>query len=143
MIESEKERGSERGKKNGSESEKRERGREKGNGNGRERGNGSGRESENGSGSERGPEKEKKNENGKESGKIKTRDAMTGGRSARIFMFERTGSPETATRRGSPRNAIEMKGVPAPGSPPSAGGSILLTVTPTTVEMTKMKNIDS
>lgn len=141
MIESEKERGSERGKKNGSE--KRERGREKGNGNGREKGNGRGRESENGSGSERGPEKEKKNENGKESGKIKTRDAMTGGRSARMFIFEMTGSSETATRRGSPRSAIEMKGVPALGSPPSAGGSILLTVTPTTVGMTKMKSIDS
>lgn len=143
MIESEKERGSERGKKNGSESEKREKGREKGNG--RERGNGSGRESVNGSESEseKGPEKEKKNENGKESGKIRTRDAMTGGRSAKMFMFERTGSPETATRRGSPRSAIEMKGVPAPGSPPSAGGSILLTVTPTTVGMTKMKSIDS
>lgn len=143
MTESEKERGSESGKKN--ESEKRERGREKGKGNGneRERGNGNGRERGNGSGRERGPEKEKKNENGKESGKIKTRDAMTGGRSARIFMFERTGSPETATRRGSPRSAIETKGVPAPGSPPSAGGSILLTVTPTTVGMTKMKNIDS
>lgn len=141
MIESEKERGSERGKKNGSESEKREKGREKGSG--RERGNGSGRESENGSESEKGPEKEKKNENGNESGKIKTRDEMTGGRSAKMFMFERTGSPETATRRGSPRSAIETKGVPAPGSPPSAGGSILLTVTPTTVGMTKMKSIDS
>lgn len=143
MIESEKERGSERGKKNGSE--KRERGREKGKGNVKEKGNGSGRESEseNVSGSEKGPEKEKKNENGKENGKIKTRDAMTGGRSARMFMFERTGSPETATRRESPRNAIETKGVPAPGSPPSAGGSILLTVTPTTVGMTKMKSIDS
>lgn len=120
MIESEKERGSERGKKNGS-----------------------GRESENGNESERGPEKEKKNENGKESGKIKTRDAMTGGRSAKTFMFERTGSPETAMKRGSPRSAIETKGVPAPGSLPSAGGSILLTVTPTTVGMTKMKSIDS
>lgn len=141
MIESEKERGSERGKKNGSE--KRERGREKGKENGKEKGNGSGRESENVSGSEKGPEKEKRNENGKENGKIKTRDAMTGGRSARMFMFERTGSPETATRRESPRNAIETKGVPAPGSPPSAGGSTLPTVTPTTVGMTKMKSIDS
>lgn len=37
-------------------------------------------------------------------------------------------------------NAIEMKGVPAPGSPPSAGGSILLTVTPTTVGMTKVSS---
>lgn len=139
MIESEKERGSGsgRGKKNGSESEKRGRGRENEKGRGRE--NGSGKE--NGSGSEKGPEKEKKNESGKENGKIKTKDAMTEGRSAR--MSERTGTPEITTRRGSPRSAIETKGVPAPGCPPSAGGNILQTVTPTTVGMTKMKSIDS
>lgn len=35
-------------------------------------------------------------------------------------------------------NVTETKGVPAPGSPPSAGGSILPTVTPTTVGMTKV-----
>lgn len=40
-------------------------------------------------------------------------------------------------------SAIEMKGVLALGSHLSAGESILLTVMPTTVEMIKMKNIDS
>lgn len=37
-------------------------------------------------------------------------------------------------------NVIETKGVPAPGSPPSAGESILPTVTPTTVGMTKVSS---
>lgn len=135
MIESEKERGSgsESGRKNGSESEKRERGKENGSG------RGSGRES--GNESEKGPEKEKRNENARESGRTKTRDAMTGGRSVR--MSEKTGTPETTTKRGSPRSATETKGVPVPGYPPSAGGNILRTVTPTTVGMTRMKNIDS
>lgn len=133
MIESEKERGNGRGKKNGSEKEKRERG--------KENGNGSVRENENERGSEKGQEKEKRSENGKENGKTKTGDAMTAGRSARTS--GRIGASEKATRREKPRNVTETKGVPAPGSPPSAGGSILPTVTPTTVGMTKMKNIDS
>lgn len=62
---------------------------------------------------------------------------------ARDSSFERRHGERDRRDNRERGNAIEMKGVPAPGSPPSAGGSILLTVTPTTVGMTKMKNIDS
>lgn len=131
MIERGRERGNEIGKKSGSEKEKS--GRE------RESENGRGRESESGNERERG--KERKNESVRGIGKTKTKDEMTAEKSGKIP--EKTGIPEMDTMRESPRSAIEMKGVLALVSHLSAGENILPTVTPTTVEMIKMKNIDS
>lgn len=120
---------SETGRKNESERGKKERGRE------RE----SGRESESGNGSEL--EKGKKSESDRESGKTKTRVETSAERSGRIS--EKTELSGTGTTRGKQRSAIEMKGAPALGSPPSADVSTLLTVTPTTVETIKTKSTDS
>lgn len=133
MIErgNEKGRGRGRGKRNGKEKEKKERGRE------REKG----KESGSGRGNEKEQEKGKKNESVKGIGKRKRKDEMTAERSEKIS--EKTGFQEMDMMRENQRSVIEMKGVPALVSHLSAGENILLTVTPTTVEMIKMKNIDS
>lgn len=129
MIGKGRERESETGKKNASEKEKKGRERENGNGKEREKGN----EKEQGKGI--------KNENVSEIGKKKTRDGMTAEKSEKIC--EKIETQEMDMTRENPRSATEMKGVPALGSHLSAGANILLTVTPTTVAMIKMKNTGS
>lgn len=87
------------------------------------------------------PERGRKSATARGTGKTKTKAERSAERSG--TMPEKTGTPGMDTRRESPRSAIETKAVLALVSHLSAGENILLTVTPTTAEMIRMKNTDS
>lgn len=118
-----------RGRRSGSESGRNEKGSE----NEREIGSGNakGREVETGT----------KKETARETGMTKKKEGKTAG--IREKIFEKKEAQEMSTRKENPRSVTEMKAVQVPVSHPNVAVIILLIVTLTTAEMTKMKSTDS